>query len=80
MRLTFGRVSSCQVRDEASSQPLKQFLLKFPGLTRFIGRILLSYFDNTTPLEQVAKRKRKSDADEESISECDRKRQREDTV
>ena len=80
MRLIFGRVSLCQVRHVVSSQPLQRFLLKFPGLTRSIGRILLSYFDNTTTLEQVVKRKRQSGEDEESISECDKKRHREDTV
>merc|ERR1712224_222809 len=52
------------------SQPFQRFFMKFPGLTGFIGRIMLSYFDNTTTLEQVSKRQRQSSEDEESNSEC----------
>ena len=54
--------------------------MKFPGLTGFIGRIMLSYFDNTTALNQVVKWQRQSSEDEESITESNQKRQREDTV
>lgn len=40
------------------SQPLQRFFVDFPGLTGFIGRIMMSYFDNTTTLEQTVKRTR----------------------
>ena len=49
---------SSQVPHVLPSQPLQRFFVDFPGLTGFIGRIVLSYFDNTTTLNQGVKRKR----------------------
>ena len=46
---------SSQVPQELSSQPLQRFFADFPGLTGFIGRIMLSYFDNTITLNQEDK-------------------------
>jgi len=37
------------------AQPLQQFFVEYPGLTPFIGRCMLSYYNNhnTTPLEEL---------------------------
>ena len=76
---TFGRVCSSQVPHVQPSQPLQRFFLGYPGLTGCIGRIMLSYFDNTTTLEQTVKRKRKTNENEESVGDNNQKRKREST-
>ena len=48
------------------AQPLQRFVKDFPGLTGFVGRVVLSYFDNTMSLQQPVKRDREVSADGES--------------
>ena len=40
-----------QVPQILPSQPLQQFFVNYPGLTPFIGRCMVPYFNNTTSLE-----------------------------
>ena len=79
---TCGRVSCSQVPQLLPSQPLQRFFVDFPGLTGFIGRIMLSYFDNTTSLTQFGtdKRKRQTNADGKTVADNDKKRKRECTM
>ena len=57
------------------ARPLQRFLTDYPGLTGFIGRIILSYYDNTTSMEQTVKRNREvSAADGELNTENKRTR------
>ena len=77
---TFGHVSSSQVPHVQPSQPLQRFFLDYPGLTGFIGRIMLSYFDSTTTLEQESKRKRQTNVDRESITASSQKYKRESAM
>merc|ERR1712025_464625 len=46
-----GLTTVADVPQLAPSKPLQQFLKEFPGLSAFIIRIVLSYFNNSTGLD-----------------------------
>ena len=46
-----GYVQVLEVPQVASAQPLQQFLKNRPGLTVYVGNILLRYYSNTESLE-----------------------------
>lgn len=47
-----GITSVADVSRVAPARPLQHFLANFPGLTGFIGRVILCYFNNTVDLEE----------------------------
>ena len=62
------------------ARPLQRFFVDFPGLTAFIGRIVLTYFDNTVGLDPTVKRNRQTNERDELIMENEQKRKRESDV